>query len=234
LEILGIIPARAGSKGIKKKNIRKLNGKPLLQYSIDQALNSNISRVIVNTEDPYIASLSKSLGAEVPFLRPKKLAGDITTTLSVIKNTISYFKKKSYTPDIIVVLQPTNPFRPKNMINKSISILKTTNATSVLAVKPVEDHPDIMLQYTGKFIKPLSKNFFKKTRRQSRSTLLIPSGLLYTFWTKNIEKYGNQHGPKIYPYLIEDNSFNIDIDVPFDFFTAEMTSKYWKKYQNKL
>lgn len=234
MEILGIIPARAGSKGIKKKNIRKLNGKPLLQYSIDQALNSNISRVIVNTEDPYTASLSKSLGAEVPFLRPKKLAGDKTTTLSVIKNTISYFKKKSYIPDIVIILQPTNPFRPKNLINESISLLKKTNASSVLAVKPVEDHPDILLQYAGKFIKPMSKNFLKNSRRQSRSTLLIPSGLLYTFWTKNLEQYGNQFGPKIYPYVIEDNSVNIDIDVPFDFFTAEMTSKYWKKYKNKL
>jgi len=234
MEILGIIPARAGSKGIKKKNTRKLNGKPLLQYSIDQALNSKISRVVVNTEDPYTATLSKSLGAEVPFLRPKKLAGDKTTTLSVIKNTISYFKKKSYFPDIVIVLQPTNPFRPQNMINESISLLKNSKASSVLAVKPVDDHPDIMMINSGKFIKPMSQNFFKKSRRQSRSTLYTPSGLLYTFWTKNLEKYGNQFGPKIHPYLLDDNSFNIDIDIPFDFFTAEMTAKYWKKYKKSF
>jgi CMP-N,N'-diacetyllegionaminic acid synthase len=234
MEILGIIPARAGSKGIKKKNTRKLNGNPLLQYSIDQALNSKISRVIVNTEDLYTASLSQSLGAEVPFLRPKKLAGDKTTTLSVIKNTISYFKKQSYFPDIVIVLQPTNPFRPKNMIDESISLLKKTNASSVLAVKPVDDHPDIMMKSTGKFLKPMSRNFLKNSRRQSRSPLFTPSGLLYTFWTKNLEKYGDQFGPKIYPYLVNDSSLNIDIDMPFDFFIAEMTAKYWKKCQKKL
>ncbi len=231
MEVLGIIPARSGSKGIKKKNIRKLNGRPLIQYSIDQALTSNISRVVVNTDDPGIASLSKSLGAEVPFLRPKKLAGDKTTTASVVKHTISYFKKKSYHPDIIVVLQPTNPFRPKNMINESISILNSTKATSVLAVRPVEDHPDIMFKHKKKFIKPISKNFLKKTRRQSRTPMLIPSGLLYTYWTKNFEKYGNQYGPRIFPYRIDDNSLNVDIDIPFDFFMAEMISKYWREYK---
>lgn len=234
MEILGIIPARSGSKGIKKKNIRKLNGKPLIQYSIDQALKSKISRVIVNTDDPKIASLSKSLGAEVPFLRPKRLAGDTTTTLSVVKNTISQFKKQSYNPDIVIVLQPTNPFRTKNMIDKSISILQSTKATSVLAVRYVDDHPDIMFKYVNGFIKPISKDFLKKSRRQSRSSLLIPSGLLYTFWTKNLEKYGNQYGPKIYPFLIEDNSVNVDIDIPFDLFIAEMISKYWKKYEHKF
>ena len=195
-------------------------------------MNSNISRLVVNTEDPSIASLAKSLGADVPFLRPKKLAGDTTTTLSVIKNTISNLKKESYNPDIVVILQPTNPYRPKNMINESILILKNTDSSSVLGVKPVEDHPDVMLKFSGKFVKPISKNFFKKTRRQSRSTLLIPSGLLYTFWTKNITKYGNQHGPKIFPMITDDPLYNVDIDTPFDFFKAEMIPKYWKNFKN--
>ena len=73
--ILCVIPARSGSKGIKQKNIQKLDGKPLIQYSIEQALDSKISKLVVNTDDPKIALLSKSLGAEIPFLRPKKISG---------------------------------------------------------------------------------------------------------------------------------------------------------------
>jgi CMP-N,N'-diacetyllegionaminic acid synthase len=233
MDVLGIIPARSGSKGIKQKNIQKLDGKPLIQYSIEQALDSKISKLVVNTDDPKIALLSKSLGAEIPFLRPKKLAGDKTTTYDVIENTISHFKKISYFPDIVVILQPTTPFRPKDIINDSISLLQTEKASSVLAVRSTKDHSDIILKKPHKFLKTTSNNFFKKSRRQDRSSLFVPSGLIYTFWTKNLEKYGNLYGPNIFPYISNDNFNNIDIDIPFDFFIAEMVAKYWKKYKNK-
>ena len=132
MDVLGIIPARSGSKGIKQKNIQKLDGKPLIQYSIEQALDSKISKLVVNTDDPKIALLSKSLGAEIPFLRPKKLAGDKTTTYDVIENTISHFKKISYFADIVVILQPTTPFRPKDIINDSISLLQLKHLYTII------------------------------------------------------------------------------------------------------
>lgn len=234
MEIIGIIPARRGSKGIKNKNIKRLNEKPLIQYSISQALKSNITRVIVNTEDPKIASMAKSFGAEIPFLRPKKLADDISTNFDVIKDTIDFFRKQSYFPDIVLLLQPTSPFRTKDIINKSISLLKTKKVSSVISVKKVKEHPDIMLKKYQRFLKPISKDFLKHSKRQSRSPLFVPSGVVYTFWANNIKKYASLYGPKIHPFLIDDEKINIDIDSPFDFFIAEMTAKHWNRNKNKF
>jgi len=142
-KVLAIIPARGGSKSIHKKNIRKLYQKPLIEYSIICAQKSKyVNRIIVSTDDRKIANISENAGAEVPFLRPKKLSTDNSKTLDVTKQVLEFLDaKESYKPDIITHLQPTTPFRTSAMLDKSIQMLQNSNATSVLGVKKIKTHP---------------------------------------------------------------------------------------------
>ena len=124
-EILGIILARGGSKGIPKKNLQSLGGHPLISYSISSALSSNhLTRIIVSTDDDNISSVSNKYGAEIPFIRPFELAQDDTLDFPVIKHALKWLKdNESYEPDIIVQLRPTSPLRPKGLIDKAIEYL---------------------------------------------------------------------------------------------------------------
>lgn len=118
MEILGFIPAQGGSKGIPKKNLHELNGKPLILYTIKAALESKINRLIVSTDSKEIAEISRRYGAEVPFLRPKELAKDTSTIEEALFDVISRLEKnEGYRPELIVLLHPTSPLRQTKHIN---------------------------------------------------------------------------------------------------------------------
>ncbi|MHA7646445.1 acylneuraminate cytidylyltransferase family protein [Nitrosopumilus sp. S4] len=234
MNILGIIPARGGSKGIPQKNLRKILGKPMLQYSFDAAKKSQINKILVSTDDKKIAQFAESQGIEVPFLRPKKLSRDTAKTFDVINHTLNYLLKiEDYTPDIVIILQPTSPLRTKEMIDKSIKLLKNKNTTSVISVSKVKTHPSSSFSYDGKFLKPLRKDFKKFDRRQQYSPVYFPTGAIYTTWNTTIKKYMTIYGPRIKP-LITEQEFSVDIDTKFDMFIAEMTLHYWKNFSRKF
>ena len=235
MNILGIIPARSSSKEILCKNIQKLNNKPLLAYSIVAAKKSKlVNRVIVSTDDQKIASIAKNFGAEVPFLRPKKLSQDTTPTLDVIIHSLNYLSKyESYKPNIVTLLQPTTPLRTENEIDSSIKLLKKTKSDIVLGVQKIKTHPFRAFWLKRKYLKPFKTNFLKYHQRQKFPIYYYPTGSIYTFWYKNLKKYDHIYGPKIYP-LILDNEINIDIDKLFDLFIAEMKIKNWNSYKNKF
>lgn len=232
MNILGIIPARSGSKGILCKNIQKLNNKPLLAYSIVAAKKSKlVNRVIVSTDDQKIASIAKNFGAEVPFLRPKNLASDKTQQIDVIKHVLKKLdKQENYVPDIVINLQPTSPLRTSNMIDKSIILLRKTNATSVLAVKKIKTHPYRAFWLPKKYLKPFRKDFLKFYQRQMFPPCYYPTGAIYTFWYSNLKKYNNIYGPRILPLKSNKPEVNIDVDSVFDFFVAEMILDKWNSF----
>ena len=121
LRVLGIIPARGGSKGIPRKNIRRLAGKPLLQYSAQAALGARrLARTILSTEDPEIAEVGRTCGLEVPFLRPPELARDDTPTLPVLQHAVRTLEAAGDHYDAVCLLQPTNPFRQSHDIDACI------------------------------------------------------------------------------------------------------------------
>ena len=221
MKILSIIPARGGSKGIPKKNICKLNGKPLLSYSIKNALESKlVNRVIVSTDDDYIAKISKYYGAEVPFSRPKKLARDSVPTIDVIKHVLQELnRKEKYIPDIVTLLQPTTPLRTTASLDKSIRLLIKHKPDTVLGVYELESHPYRAFWKKGKYLKPLRKDFLKFYQRQIRPDCYYPSGSIYTFWHKTIKKYGDMYGQKILPLILNDKE-STDIDDYHDLFIA--------------
>ncbi len=230
MKILAIIPARGGSKSIPMKNMKKLCGKPLIYYSINSAIQSKlISKIIVSTDNPKIKSFSKKTGAEVPFFRPKKISQDKSSILDVVIHALTYLSNyESYIPDIVTLLQPTNPFRTSEMIDKSIRMLQCSNADIVLGVKITKNHP-FRSFWPKKFLQPLKKDFLKYYQRQLFPTNYYPTGEIYTFWAKNLIKFNHIFGPKIVPLISKKNQISIDIDEPIDFFIAEQIMLNWKK-----
>lgn len=227
MKVLAIIPARGGSKGVPLKNIRKLNGKPLIKYTIDAAKKSKLlDRIIVSTDNERISTLAKKYGADVPFRRPKKISGSQATQFQVIKHTLNFLKTQKYYPDIVVLLQPTSPFRTAKIIDDSINKLIKSKATCVVSVMPIKQHPFASFWIKNGMLTPFKKDFDSHGIRQKRPILFYPTGSVYTFLAKNLTQYKSIYGPKMKP-IVEDES-SLDIDTPLDFFICEMVSKYGK------
>ncbi len=137
-KVLGIIPARGGSKGIPRKNIRLLAGKPLLLYTAVAAREARcLSRVVLSTDDPEIAAVGKAAGLEVPFLRPAELAVDSTAMVDVVVHTLQRLQADGLTYDAVCVLQPTSPLRSAATIERCVSLLWEHDVDSVISVRPV-------------------------------------------------------------------------------------------------
>jgi CMP-N,N'-diacetyllegionaminic acid synthase len=137
MNIIGIIPARGGSKGIPRKNIREIAGKPLIAWSIDAARSANLARVIVSTEDPEIAQISQAHGADVPFLRPAELAGDESPAIALVKHAIQELPGF----DAIMLLQPTSPLRTSSDIRGCVELAVSSQAQTVASVSEATNHP---------------------------------------------------------------------------------------------
>ena len=233
-KILAIIPARGGSKEIRRKNLQKLSGKPLIAHTIIAAKKTkSINKIIVSTDDKEIGKISKNNGAEVPFLRPKQISKDTSSIIEVIKHTLKFLQEnQSYVPDIIILLQPTSPLRTSQLITKTINTLKKSKATSVITVSKITKHPYASYWLKNDFLKPFKKNSPKYSRRQEFPDLFFPTGAVYTFWYDTLKKFNSLHGPKIKPIVVHDE--DIDIDNLQDLFFAEMMLKNWKKYKKNL
>lgn len=226
-KILAVIPARGGSKGIPRKNIVSLGGKPLISYTIEAASESKyIDRVIVSTEDEEIATISRKCGAEVPFLRPQALATDTAPSIIVIPHTLQMLKKQmNYQPDIVVYLEPTYPFRVAKQIDDAIE--KIDDYDSIISIREVEEHPYLMLTRDEEnIIRPYIKLQNRPFRRQEYPLVYKLEGAFYIVRTDHYKKKTNKNSifpdfdERVYGVLIDKFS-SIDIDEPSDLELAE-------------
>ncbi len=227
MKTLALIPSRGGSKGIPLKNIKKLGRHPLLIKTISMANKAKIfDRIIVSTDNKQISQIAKKSGAEIPFLRPQKLSKDDTSIIDVVKHCLEFLSsRENYQPEIVMILQPTSPFRTTSMIKKAIKILESKNATSVLSVAKVRTHPYSSFWLGKKYLRPFKKNFTRYDQRQKYPSLFHPTGSIYVFWNNTIKKYNSIYGPRIFPLIVEDEILNLDIDVPFDLYLANLLIK---------
>lgn len=174
-----MIPARGGSKGIPRKNLALLAGRPLLAYTVAAARASRgLTRVMVSTEDAEIAAAARQLGADVPFLRPAHLAGDETPMLDVLVDLLASLEQQErYRPDILVLLQPTSPFRRATHIDGAIDLLTASGADSVVSVVPVPHQftPTSLMRLDGDRLVPWS-DVPAPTRRQDKPRLFARNG----------------------------------------------------------
>jgi len=213
--ILGLIPARGGSKGVLRKNIRIVAGKPLISYSIQAALKSGLlNPVIVSTDDREIAEVSATFGAEV-LMRPDYLAGDETPMIPVIRHVIEQLERERYIHfDYCVLLQPTAPMRTAEDINATVNILMETGADSVVSVYKVSDHhPSRMYRIENDRLIPLQGEPQNRLR-QSLPPVYHRNGAVYAFQRSLIERADTIIGPDVRPYVMpEDRSVNIDNEI---------------------
>lgn len=209
--IVALIPARGGSKGIPKKNIIDLNGFPLIAYSIIAAqMSQNISRVIVSTDNQEIARISKKYGAEVPFLRPSEFATDTAPDYGVFKHAMEWFENnEGYKPEYWVHLRPTTPLRDPELIDKGIeSILTSLEATSLRSGYELREPPQKQLNIKDGFFIGLFPNDprpdYANLPRQSFPLAYQPNGYVDVIKRKTVIEDGIFHGSKVKAFIVPD------------------------------
>jgi len=226
-EVLAVIPARAGSKSIPRKNIQPFAGHPLLAYSIAAGVQAgSVSRVIVSTDDPEIAERAVEYGAEVPFLRPVELAQDDTPDLPVFRHALDWLAEhESYHPEIVVQLRPTSPVRPRNCVDGAVELLvNSAEADSVRGVVSSGQNPYKMWRIDEQgILRPLLQNVQPEAFNQPRQALpqtYWQTGHVDAIRYRTIAEMGSMSGRTILP-LVLDVRYAVDIDTPRDWAWAE-------------
>lgn len=225
-KIIAIIPARSGSKGLKNKNIKLLNKKPLIAYTIEAALKSKLfNEVFVSTDSKKYAKIAKKYGASVPFLRSKLNSKDSSKTVDVVKETLERYKQSGLEFDAFCILQPTSPLRTIKDIKNAYKIF--INKSTVATVSVTEsDHP-ISYYNIMKSNNSLDGFISKKiinNRRQDFKKYYRVNGAIYFMYTKEYYINSNFYRKGSYAYIMNKNN-SIDIDDIFDFKMAEALIK---------
>ena len=222
--IVAIIPARGGSKGIPQKNIRLLAGKPLIVYSIEQAIGSKaINRVLVSTDDPEIAAVSKQCGAEVIW-RPANISGDTASSEDALLHALTFLEQEEgYRPSFVVLLQTTSPLRRPGDIDNAINKLIREKADSLLSLtKSVE----FIWSKSGDEFVSTTFNYKNRKRRQELNPVYYENGSIYVFKPEILVKNNNRLGGKVTAYIMESWQ-RADID---DYESFEWCEWLYRKY----
>jgi len=223
MRVLGLIPARGGSKGVPQKNIRLLAGKPLLQYTAEAALSaSSLSQIVLSTDDEEIAGVGRQCGLDVPFLRPKELACDDTPTLPVVQHAVNWLEEQGERFDAVCLLQPTNPLRRPEHIDACVAMLVETGADSVISVLPVpaEYNPHwVYLRNSDGMLKLSTGESTPIPRRQALPPAFHREGSVYVTRRDTIIEENSLYGQRVAGYLV-DPARSVNIDSPEDWARA--------------
>ena len=222
--VLAIVPARGGSKGVPRKNVREITpGRTLLHYVADAAARAGrVDRAILSTEDEDIARVGREAGLEVPFIRPRELAADDTAMLPVLRHALEQVGAGGWLPEYVVLLQPTSPLRRETHIDEAVRLLIAERADSVVTVVEVPKHlsPDYVMKIDDGMLRPFLPEGAQVTRRQDVRPAYFRDGTVYAFRRDTIDRFGNIYGERCVPLLI-DASDSLSIDSPEDWAAAE-------------
>jgi len=232
MKVLGIVHARGGSKRIPLKNIKELNGKPLIAYIITAGLKAKkLDRLIVSTDHPEIARIAKEYGAEVPFVRPPEISEDVATEL-VTQHAVKYLEEKeSYSVDIAVTLQPTTPFCLPDDIDGCVKLLINSDADSVISACEIQERPEWMFYIDQN---SYAKSFLDKELKgeigisQTLPKLYIPNGGIYATRRDVLFEQNTIFGRKIKLWIMPAER-SVDIDEPINLIFAEFVAKNFLK-----
>lgn len=220
--VLGVIPARGGSKGIPTKNLAPLCGRPLLAYTADAVNDSRkLTRTIVSTDDERIADCARSLGLEVPFIRPSSLAADDAPMLPVLQHAISALRADGFDTDMVVLLQPTSPLRRGQHIDAAIDWLQRVHGDSVVSVVevPHQFNPISVMRVDEGLLKPFLETS-APTRRQDKPRLFARNGPAVLAVYAHVIEDGSLYGAESWPLIMTPEE-SLDIDTPWDLRVAE-------------
>ena len=223
--IIGIVPARGGSKGVPKKNIKEIGGFPLIAYSIIAGqLSEKIDRCIVSTDSQEIADIAKNYNADVPYLRPSEFATDSSTDIEYIKHAIDWFdENEGYIPEYWVLLRPTTPLREPEVINKAIKeIIGHPEATSLISIHEFAETPGKMFGMQDGYLHGLCpldpRPEYYTLPRQEFAPAYFGNGYVDIVKTSTIIKYNSCYGPRMLGFEAPDTG---EIDIPEDFKRVE-------------
>jgi CMP-N,N'-diacetyllegionaminic acid synthase len=215
MKTLGLIPARGGSKGVPRKNIRLLRGRPLLEYTTESALGAQkLSRVVLSTDDEEIAELGRRCGVEVPFMRPKELAQDDTPSLPVVQHALTTLEASGSYYDAVCLLQPTSPLRKSSDIDGCIDLLARTDADAVVSVVTVPEKYNphsLYLSDDGGFLRLATGEARPISRRQDLPPAFRRDGGVYLARRDTVLLRNSLYGERLLGFLVEDDRW-VDID----------------------
>jgi CMP-N,N'-diacetyllegionaminic acid synthase len=219
---LGVIPARGGSKGIPHKNLAPVGGRPLLAYTADAARGSRLSRTCVSTDDPAIADAARRFGLDVPFMRPAALAADETPMLPVLRHAVAAMAADGFAADVVVLLQPTSPFRRAEHIDRAIELLDESGADSVVSVVEVPHQftPSSVMRLEDGRLRPFADGPLV-TRRQDKPVLYARNGPAVLATRVRTLDAGSLYGSDIRPLFMTARE-SIDIDTLDDLALADL------------
>jgi CMP-N-acetylneuraminic acid synthetase len=215
--ILGVIPARGGSKGIPNKNLTLLGGRPLLAYTADAVTDSTLlTRTIVSTDDARIADCARSMGLDVPFMRPPALAGDDVPMLPVLQHALETLEADGFTADIVVLLQPTSPLRRGEHIDAAVTWLQRAGGDSVVSVVevPHQFNPTSVMRMEEGLLKPFLDGP-TATRRQDKPRVYARNGPAVLATRVEVIKEGSLYGRQSWPLVMSPED-SLDIDTAWD------------------
>lgn len=219
VNILGLIPARGGSKGIPGKNLAPLAGKPLLAHTVEAGLKSRrLTRLLLSTDDPAIAQAGRALGAEVPFLRPAELAADDTPALPVIQHAVRFLEDQDWRADVLVYLQPTSPLRRAEHIDAAVNLLLAEKADTVVSVVsvPHQFNPASVMRLENGCLTPFLPELAHLLRRQDKPEVYARNGPAVLACTRQVlMDEGRLYGQRTLPLVMTPEE-SFDIDTPFD------------------
>ena len=232
--IIGMIPARGGSKRLPRKNIKIFLGKPLIAWTIEHAKNSKLlDRVVISTDDEEIAEIARIYGAEVPFLRPKDLATDSSPTIDAVIHMLDWFEDKGMHFDIVALLEPTSPLRKCNDIDGAIDLLiqNIDNADCIVSVGEVSHElPFFIMKLTSKgYLRPFTDKYLNfgdaSHEMQKNEKCYFPYGGIYISKTETLRRSRTFYGDKLIPYLVEKWQ-NYEMDDVYDYLCIEAIARY--------
>ena len=230
LNILCIIPARAGSKGVPKKNIKLLGGYPLLSYSIAAAkVSKKITRVIVTTDSQEMADISSSFGAQTPFLRPSEFANDKAIDIDYISHALQWLEKnEDYIPDMVVLLRPTTPFRDPIYIDRAIDeLINNKTATSLRSSHPAPESPFKWFYIKDEFYTTISSEYSLEDTGQPRQSFplaYIPNGYVDIIFPKYLKDNNSLFGDKILGFVTP-LGYEVDTKEEFEYLEYQVTKQ---------
>ena len=227
-KIIAIIPARSGSKGLKNKNIKLFNNKPLIQWTIEAAKNSKyIDKLIISTDSYHYGKLAIKMGAEFPFLRPKNISGDNSPSYKLIVHALKFYLNKNDFYDYIVLLEPTSPLRKKKDIDNCIKLLvDSPKAKSLVTIgKITREHPRLIQKILKNgFLSPYILNKKEILQRQELELVFFPYGVVYISEVKEFLKTKKIYGNQTISYLLSPFQ-HFEIDTIEDFLISEKIQK---------
>jgi CMP-N-acetylneuraminic acid synthetase len=215
--VLGVIPARGGSKAISNKNLVLVGGRPLLAYTADAVKDSRLlTRTIVSTDDPRIADCARSMGLEVPFMRPSSLAGDEVPMLPVLQHAVEALEADGFHSDIVVLLQPTSPLRRGEHIDAAVTWLERAGGDSVVSVVevPHQFNPTSVMRLEDGLLKPFL-DAPTVSRRQDKPRVFARNGPAVLATRVQVIKEGSLYGRQSWPLAMSPED-SLDIDTEWD------------------